>query len=48
MKAEYIQPWESGRTRYGRTGAARQLKMSLATYETILHSGCFRIEKAFG
>ncbi|BBE09449.1 Uncharacterized protein MCB1EB_1545 [Mycoavidus cysteinexigens] len=48
MKAEYINPWESGRIHYGRTGAARRLKMSLATYETILRSGCYRIERAFG
>ncbi len=48
MKAEYIQPWDSGRARYGKVGAARRLRMSLATYETILRSGCFRIERAFG
>lgn len=48
MKAEYIHPWESGRAHYGKVGAARRLKMSLATYETILRSGCFRIERAFG
>ncbi len=48
MKAEYIHPWDSGRARYGRAGAARRLRMPLATYETILRSGCFRIERAFG
>jgi len=47
MKAEYIQPWESGRIRYGRAGAARRLKVPLSTYETILRSACFRIERAF-
>jgi hypothetical protein len=48
VDAEYLHPWDSGRWRYGRIGAARRLKLSLNAYEMFLRCACFKVEQAFG